>query len=205
MNTVTLTDIFETLRSRVEELSSNTTLLTPLSREEFIVTEIRDSNFIIEYRDDDESDSLQREKLELLFSRVMDAPHGFDYDRLPPNAEPYATILSLHPHIDLDDQEGEITDTEASPESPLIGNKKESSDPSEPTDQPNRGKAVSLGEMLSNMGTPQDDIECPITGCEYTSRSAKSVAAHVSSSSTAKHIWANTSYSGWRDFVRKNS
>lgn len=197
-------DIWDTLRSSIEETPPNSTLATPLSREQFIVSEIRQSEIIVEHRKNKESESLQREKFELLFSRIMDAPGGFDCDRLPPNAEPYAAVLSLHPNIHVDDQEGEITETEMASESPLVNTKKETSNSSEHTGQSKRGKAVSLGEMLSNMGTPKDKIECPITGCDYTNRSAKSVAGHVSRSDSSTHIWANTSYAGWRDFVRKH-
>lgn len=60
---------------------------------------------------------------------------------------------------------------------------------------------VSIDEMLENMGEPASQIRCPIDGCEYSHRSVKSVARHVSGSSTDKHLWANTPYSGWRDFV----
>ena len=62
---------------------------------------------------------------------------------------------------------------------------------------------VSVDEMMDNMSDSEEDIECPIEGCHYKHRSAASVARHVSGSSTAKHIWENTSYAGWRDFVRK--
>jgi hypothetical protein len=198
-------DIWDALRSSVEELPPNASLATPLSREQFTVSEIRQSEIVVEHRRSKESEPLQREKFELLFSRIIDAPGGFDCDRLPPNAEPYAAVLSLHPNIHLDDQEGEITVTEMVSESPLVDANKKISDASERTDQPERGKAVSLGEMLSNMGTPPERIECPISGCDYTNRSAESVAGHVSRSDTGTHIWANTSYAGWRDFVRKHT
>lgn len=198
-----LNDVWDTLGDRVEELPTDSALLTPLSRKRFTVTEIRDSKMIIEYRTGAKSDSLRREKFELLLSRVLDAPSGFDYDRLPPNAEPYATVLSLHPRVHFDDGEGTITEAERPSTSPLV-DIEETPDSAGCTDQAKGGKAVSLGEMLSKMGTSQNTIECPITGCSYSSRSAESVAAHVSASSTAKHIWANTSYASFRDFIRKH-
>ncbi len=66
------------------------------------------------------------------------------------------------------------------------------------------GAEVSVDDMLSNMGEPKRQVECPIGGCDYSHRSAKSVAGHVSSSSLGKHIWNNTEYAGWRDFVRQH-
>lgn len=197
-------DTWETLRDKAAELPAETVLHTPLSRNRFLVTEVRDSSIRITYREGDQSKSLQRDKFETLLSRIVDAPNGFDYDRLPPNAEPYATVLSLHPRVQVDDRAGTITETDASTNSPLVDVGEERP---EPTPRLNRGETsneVSVDEMLSKMGSPKDTIECPITGCEYTNRSAESVAAHVSRSSTAKHIWANTSYAGWRDFVRKH-
>lgn len=63
---------------------------------------------------------------------------------------------------------------------------------------------VSIDEMMENMSDSVKDIEFPIEGCQYKHRSAASVARHVSGSSTAKHIWENTSYAGWRDFLREH-
>lgn len=197
-------DNWATLRDEAAELPADTVLLTPLSRKRFLVTEVRDSSICITYREGGSSKPLQRDKFETLLSRVMDAPNGFDFDRLPPNAEPYATVLSLHPQVRLDDQAGTITETDASPNSPLVDVEEERPESTPRTNHGETSNGVSVDEMLSNMGTPEDEIECPITGCEYTNRSAESVAAHVSRSSTDTHIWANTSYAGWRDFVRKH-
>lgn len=197
-------DTWETLRDEAEDLPADTVLRTPLSRKRFLVTEIRDSSLTITYENGADSKPLQRDKFETLLRRIIDAPGGFDVDRLPPNAEPYATILCLHPQIQLDEQEGTITETEASTDSPLVAVDEERSKSSARPNREETGNGVSIDEMLSKMGSPKDKIACPITGCEYANRSAESVAAHVSRSSTAKHIWANTSYAGWRDFVRKH-
>ena len=197
-------DEWNTLRNKVEEFPSDAILLTPLSQKRFLVTEVQDSNIAIKYIESDDSEPLQHDKFEALFERVREAPDEFDLDRLPPNTEPYATVLSLHPRVQVDDQKGTITETKTSTNSPLVDVEEETSESSVRTNQGRTSKGVSLGEMLSKMGTPEDKVKCPITGCDYTNRSAESVAAHVSSSSTAKHIWANTSYAGWRDFVRKH-
>lgn len=197
-------DTWDTLRDKAAELPSETVLRTPLSRKRFLVTEVRDSSICIRYREGDNSKPLQRDKFETLLSRVMDAPNGFDFDRLPPSAEPYATVLSLHPQVRLDDQAGTITETDASPNSPLVDVEEERPESTPRMNRRETSNEVSVDEMLSNMGSPEEKIECPITGCEYANRSAESVAAHVSRSSTDRHIWVNTSYAGWRDFVRKH-
>lgn len=61
---------------------------------------------------------------------------------------------------------------------------------------------LTVEEMLQNMGDPQRRVSCPIDGCDYSHRSAMSVAGHVSASSLDRHVWTNTEYSGWKAFVR---
>jgi hypothetical protein len=67
---------------------------------------------LIEYHEDSGTISLQREQLETLYERIHESDAGFDLDRLPPNAEPYATVLSVHPRIEVDDREETITETD---------------------------------------------------------------------------------------------
>jgi hypothetical protein len=75
---------------------------------------------LIEYRDGDETVPLQREQFETLHERLDDAYGEFDLDRLPPDAEPYATVLSLHPRFELDDDEATLTESETPTSSPLV-------------------------------------------------------------------------------------
>ena len=108
------------LLDNVEELPSDATLLTPLSRKPFRVTDTQEHRILISFRDDDGTVPLQREQFETLFQRVEDSRQGFDLDRLPPDAEPYATVMSLHPRFELDDQEGTLSETEMPTSSPLV-------------------------------------------------------------------------------------
>jgi hypothetical protein len=75
---------------------------------------------LIEYRDKDGTTPLQREQFETLFQRVEESRGEFDLDRLPPDAEPYATVLSLHPRFEIDDREGTLTESETPTSSPLV-------------------------------------------------------------------------------------
>lgn len=88
------------------------TLLTPLSRKPFHLTILQEHRIHIEYRGDDGTIPLQREQFETLFRRVQDGHNGFELDRLPTDAEPYATVLSLHPRFELDDRDGTLAETE---------------------------------------------------------------------------------------------
>jgi len=108
------------LLENVEELPQDATLVTPLSRKAFGVTDVQEHRVLIQYRDDEETIPLQRDQFETLFRRIEDAQGEFELDRLPPNAEPYATVLSLHPRYEVDDREGTLTESETPTGSPLV-------------------------------------------------------------------------------------
>ncbi|PHQ38984.1 hypothetical protein DJ69_08545 [Halorubrum persicum] len=108
------------LLDNVEEVADDATLYTPLSRKAFRVTDVQEHRVVIEFEDKDETRPLQRDQFETLFQRVNDAHDGFDLDRLPPDGEPYATVLSLHPRFELNDRESTLTETETSTGSPLV-------------------------------------------------------------------------------------
>lgn len=108
------------LLDNVDELPSDATLLTPLSRKPFRVKDTQEHRVLIEYRDNEGTTPLQRDQFETLFQRVEDAHEGFDLNRLPPDAEPYATVMSLHPRFELDDREAILKETETPTSSPLV-------------------------------------------------------------------------------------
>jgi hypothetical protein len=111
---------WHTLLENVEELPSDATFLTPLSRKPFGVRDVQEHRVLIEYRDSDETIPLQREQFETLFQRVEESHGSFDLDRLPPDAESYATVLSLHPRFELDDRDGTLIESETPTGSPLV-------------------------------------------------------------------------------------
>jgi hypothetical protein len=111
---------WHTLLDNVEELSSEATLLTPLSRKPFRVKDVQEHRVLVEFRDGDETIPLQRDQFETLFERIGESRGEFDLDRLPPDAEPYATILSLHPRFELDDRDGTLTESDTPTSSPLV-------------------------------------------------------------------------------------
>ena len=108
------------LLDNVEELPPDSTLFTPLSGRPFRVTDTQEHRVLIEYRDDDETVPLQRDQFETLHQRIQDARGAFELDRLPPDAEPYATVLSLHPRFEINEREGTLSETEQSVGSPLV-------------------------------------------------------------------------------------
>lgn len=111
---------WHTLLDHAEELPSDATLLTPLSRKPFRLTDVQEHRILITYRDEDGTTPLQRDQFETLLQRVQDSHTGFELDRLPPDAEPYATVLSLHPRFELDDRDETLTETETPTSSPLV-------------------------------------------------------------------------------------
>ncbi|MDL0128045.1 hypothetical protein [Halobacterium salinarum] len=162
---------WHTLLDHAEELPSDATLLTPLSRKSFRLTDVQEHRILITYRDDDGTTPLQRDQFETLFQRVQDAHAGFELDRLPADAEPYATVLSLHPRFELDDRAGTLTETETPTSSPLVDAHEvasETSDREEP-DIPVYADALLLIDALERHDpTDLEETETPALVNLYT-------------------------------------
>jgi hypothetical protein len=104
---------WHTLLETAEDLSADAVLVTPLSQTPFRITETQEQRVIIDYVEKDETRPLQREQFETLFRRVGDEPgQEFDLDRLPPDAEPFAAVWSLHPRMEVDEDAGVIRQTD---------------------------------------------------------------------------------------------
>jgi hypothetical protein len=127
---------WQNLQNECDALDEDATLLTPLSGTEFTITSVQDPRIVIEYRDSGDSEPLQRDQFETLIRRVEDAGDGFALDRLPPDADPYAAVLSLHPRFEIDEQDGVIRATEDPTGSQLVpgsANESGQDERSEPT------------------------------------------------------------------------
>jgi len=107
------------LLDRLDDLPEGAVLVTPLSHKRFRVTDVQEHRVIIEMGDSGESRPLQRDQFETLFQRITDEPDGFELDRLPPDADPYPAVLSLHPRFEVDESQGIMRETEA-PTSSLV-------------------------------------------------------------------------------------
>ena len=103
----------------LESLPADATFRTPLSDRPFRIDELQEHRIIITFRDDSDTTPLSREQFETLSERVTDAAGGFDLGRLPADAEPYATLLSVHPRFGIDTDEDTLTETDA-PTTPLV-------------------------------------------------------------------------------------
>lgn len=125
---MTFGSTWHNLLENVEELPTDATLVTPLSRKAFGVTNVQEHRVLIEYRDDDETIPLQKDQFETLYRRIRDIRGKFDLDRLPSDAEPYATVLSLHPRFKVDDRESMLTESNQSTSSPFVEAKGDTDD-----------------------------------------------------------------------------
>ena len=103
---------WHTLLEEAEDLPSDATLITPLSEQRFRIIETQEHRVIIEFRDSGESRPLQRDQFETLSQRIRDATQPFELDRLPPDAEPYATVLTLHPRFEIGEDASVIRETD---------------------------------------------------------------------------------------------
>ena len=94
---------WHTLLDECENLAEDATLLTPLSQSRFRITDVQEHRIVVEFldRDVDETRPLQRDQFETLYGRISDSVDGFDLSRLPPDADPYPAVLSLHPRFEI--------------------------------------------------------------------------------------------------------
>lgn len=104
---------WHTLLEEVENLPDGATLVTPLSHNEFRVSDSQEYRIIIEYLEKDETRPLQREQFETLYRRIRDGSNSeFELDRLPSDALPFAAVWSLHPRFEVDESAGVIRESE---------------------------------------------------------------------------------------------
>jgi len=61
-----------------------------------------------------DSQPLQREQFETLAERITDADGAFDLQRLPPDADQYTALLSLHPDTRSTTEVGTLTENSLS-------------------------------------------------------------------------------------------
>ncbi|MFC4987147.1 hypothetical protein [Saliphagus infecundisoli] len=99
---------WHTLLDQLDELSQGATLITPLSGDRFHITDVQEHRVVIELEDSGESRPLQRDQFETLFRRITEDAGRFKLERLPPDADPYPTVLSLHPRFEIDEDDGVI-------------------------------------------------------------------------------------------------
>ena len=111
---------WNTLLEELDELPEGATLITPLSHKRFQITDVQQQRVIVEFDQKDERRPLQRDQFETLYRRVADEPDGFEFDRLPPDADPYPAVLSLHPRFEIDEEQGVIIETEGPTTSQLL-------------------------------------------------------------------------------------
>jgi len=111
---------WHTILEQLDEVPSDATFSTPLSERSFRVSDVQEHRLLMSYRDRNGTVPLDREQFETLYDRVIESPGGFDLDRLPADAEPYATILSVHPRFEVDQREGILRHTEEPTPSALV-------------------------------------------------------------------------------------
>lgn len=119
---------WHTLLDDLEELPDRATLITPLSHKRFRITDIQEHRVVIQFEDTDEKQPLKRDQFETLYHRIQDATDGFDLDRLPPDADPYPAVVSVHPRFEIDEDAGVITETEDATTTQLVGSEHEPDD-----------------------------------------------------------------------------
>jgi len=113
---------WSTLLRELEELPEDATLITPLSHDQFTINSVQEQRVVVNFldRDIDPTQPLQRDQFETMYRRITDAHGGFDLDRLPPDADAYPAIWSVHPRFEIDEEQGVIIEREGPTSSQLI-------------------------------------------------------------------------------------
>ena len=111
---------WHTLLDEVDDLPEDSTLITPLSHDRFRIDDVQEQRVIITGENTAEKRSLQRDQFETLYRRITEEPGGFELDRLPADADPYPTVLSLHPQFEIDEDAGVITETDGPTSTQLL-------------------------------------------------------------------------------------
>jgi len=113
---------WSTLLRELEELPEDATLITPLSHDQFKISSIQDQRVVVNFldRDIDPNRPLQRDQFETLYRRITDAHGGFELDRLPPDADAYPAVWSVHPRFEIDEEQGVILEREGPTSSQLL-------------------------------------------------------------------------------------
>ncbi len=125
---MTFASTWSNLLAECEALEDDATLITPLSEQRFRITDVQEHRVIVEFVDSEESRPLQREQFETLVGRVQDGIAEFELDRLPPEADPYPAVLSLHPRFEIDKQTGTLSETDDPTPSQLVRGSSSESD-----------------------------------------------------------------------------
>ena len=111
---------WHTILDELEEVPPDTSFHTPLSGKPFRLEDVQEHRLLISYREQDTTIPLKRDQFETLYQRISESPQPFDLDRLPADAEPYATIISVHPRFEIDQREGVLKNTDSPTPSSLV-------------------------------------------------------------------------------------
>lgn len=107
---MTFDEVWDELLDTVRDLPDDAALLTPTSNRPFAVTGVHDARLDVSYLDAEEERSLRRDRFAVLHHRIDQLrPDGVRITELPPGAEPYVAVLSLHPGYEIDDEHRTLT------------------------------------------------------------------------------------------------
>jgi hypothetical protein len=119
---------WHTLLDELDDLSDGAELITPLSHDRFRITDVQEHRVVVRFIETGERRPLQRDQFETLYRRMQEANSEFDLDRLPPDADPYPAVLSLHPRFEIDEQTGTITEKDGETATQLVSDDAEMDD-----------------------------------------------------------------------------
>ena len=135
------------LVENAEELPPDATLLTPLSRKPFRITDVQEHRILIEYREDDGTVPLQREQFQI------DDREGMLSESENPTSSP---LVDAH-EVESDEAEREEPDISVYSDALLLIDELERNDPSDPEEM-DTPALVNLYTLLSDVQRNANDL-----------------------------------------------
>lgn len=178
---------WHTLLDKLDELDEGAELITPLSHDRFRITDVQEHRIVVTFDGSGDRRPLQRDQFETLYRRIQDSTAGFDLDRLPPDADPYPAVLSLHPRFEIDEDRGVIVERETATNTQLVSdNPADDTDRVEPESLDVYSDALLLVDALERhdvtnlTGLETDELVNLYTLCSDVQRNANDFRKDVS-------------------------
>jgi hypothetical protein len=103
--------IWETIQAELAGLDEAATFVTPRTEDRFQVVEVQEPRIVVQLEGEADTQPLQRQQFETIYERLSEDADGFDLGTLPPDADPYPVVLSLHPDFAIDEAATELVRT----------------------------------------------------------------------------------------------
>lgn len=118
---------WQTLLDGLDELPDDATFITPRTQNHFWVVNVQKPRIVVQVEDEPDTQPLKRTQFETIYERIIESPGGFELEALPPDADPYPAIFSVHPEFEIVEESGELVGNDDATSSQRIENDRSNS------------------------------------------------------------------------------